>query len=96
MKRRAEAGVKIYICVYKEVNSASRSIFTNAKCAARQVEAAVSCNSNHTKKALRALCPPGTPGHGNIHVMRHPDHNIFENMGDMTFYWVGFNIPKCA
>ncbi|KAB8337249.1 hypothetical protein FH972_021551 [Carpinus fangiana] len=69
LKRRAEAGVQIYVVVYKEV------------------EAAVSCNSNHTKTALRALCPPGTPGHGNIHVMRHPDHNVFENAGDMTFYW---------
>ncbi|KAI9669280.1 MAG: hypothetical protein M1831_000315 [Alyxoria varia] len=69
LKRRAEAGVKIYVLVYKEV------------------EAAVSCNSNHTKTALRALCPEGTPGHGNITVMRHPDHNILENAGDMTFYW---------
>lgn len=69
LKRRAEAGVKIYVIVYKEV------------------EAAVSCNSNHTKQALRALCPKGTPGYGNINVMRHPDHNFFENAGDMTFYW---------
>ena len=69
LKRRAEAGVKIYITVYKEV------------------EQAVSCNSAHTKHALEALCPKGSPGHGNITVMRHPDHNIFENAGDMTFYW---------
>ncbi|KAL8858941.1 MAG: hypothetical protein Q9178_004620 [Gyalolechia marmorata] len=69
LKRRAEAGVKIYIIVYKEV------------------AAAVSCNSAHTKHALHALCPEGTPGHGNISVLRHPDHNIFENAGDMTFYW---------
>ncbi len=69
LKRRAEAGVKIYVIVYKEV------------------EAAISCNSAHTKHALHALCPPGTPGHGNIRVMRHPDHNVFENAGDMTFYW---------
>ncbi len=69
LKRRAEAGVKIYVIVYKEV------------------EAAISCNSAHTKHALHALCPPGTPGHGNITVMRHPDHNVFENAGDMTFYW---------
>lgn len=69
LKRRAEAGVKIYIIVYKEV------------------EAAVSCNSAHTKHALHALCPKGTPGYGNIMVMRHPDHNVFENAGDMTFYW---------
>lgn len=53
----------------------------------KEVEAAISCNSNHTKKALRALCPPGSKGHGNINVMRHPDHNIFENAGDMTFYF---------
>ncbi|KAF2089500.1 putative phospholipase PldA [Saccharata proteae CBS 121410] len=69
LKRRAEAGVKIYVIVYKEV------------------EAAISCNSAHTKHALMNLCPKGSPGHGNIRVMRHPDHNIFENVGDMTFYW---------
>ena len=69
LKRRAEAGVKIYIIVYKEV------------------AAAISCNSAHTKHALHALCPKGSPGYGNITVMRHPDHNVFENAGDMTFYW---------
>ncbi|OQE36100.1 hypothetical protein PENCOP_c012G01426 [Penicillium coprophilum] len=69
LKRRAEAGVKIYIIVYKEVNQA------------------LTCNSAHTKYALRNLCPEGTPGHGNIRVMRHPDHNIFENAADMTLYW---------
>ncbi|KAK6385678.1 hypothetical protein LTS17_001248 [Exophiala oligosperma] len=53
----------------------------------KEVQQALTCNSAHTKHALRALCPEGTPGHGNIHVMRHPDHNVFENMGDMTFYW---------
>ncbi|KIE01032.1 Phospholipase D, partial [Metarhizium majus ARSEF 297] len=69
IKRRAEAGVKIYVAVYKEV------------------EAALTCNSRHTKHALDALCPEGTPGHGNIRVMRHPDHNVFENAADMTMYW---------
>ncbi|KAK6503224.1 hypothetical protein TWF481_008254 [Arthrobotrys musiformis] len=69
LKRRAEAGVKIYIIVYKEV------------------EAALTCNSRHTKSALHGLCPKGTPGHGNIRVMRHPDHNVFDRGGDMTFYW---------
>ncbi|KAI9816311.1 MAG: hypothetical protein M1827_001913 [Pycnora praestabilis] len=69
LKRRAEAGVKIYVIVYREVS------------------AALTCNSLHTKQALRALCPPGSPGHGNINIMRHPDHNVFENAGDMTFYW---------
>lgn len=49
------------------------------------------CNSAHTKEALRALCPEGSPGHGNIYVMRHPDHNVLENAGDMTFYWVAFS-----
>jgi phospholipase D1/2 len=53
----------------------------------KEVEAAVSCNSRHTKHALEALCPGGTPGYKNIVVMRHPDHNVFDNMGDMTFYW---------
>jgi phospholipase D1/2 len=69
LKRRAEAGVKIYVIVYREV------------------EAALTCNSAHTKHALHALCPEGSPGHGNIRVMRHPDHNVLENAADMTFYW---------
>lgn len=50
-------------------------------------QAAITCNSAHTKHALQALCPKGTKGHGNINVMRHPDHNVFENAADMTFYW---------
>ncbi|KAG0646370.1 Phospholipase D1 [Hyphodiscus hymeniophilus] len=53
----------------------------------REVEAALTCNSAHTKHALQALCPKGTKGHGNITVMRHPDHNVLENAADMTFYW---------
>ncbi|KAK3353896.1 hypothetical protein B0T25DRAFT_222593 [Lasiosphaeria hispida] len=69
LKRRAEAGVKIYVIVYREV------------------EAAITCNSEHTKHSLQALCPEGSPGYGNIHVMRHPDHNVLENAADMTFYW---------
>ncbi len=69
LKRRAEAGVKIYVIVYREV------------------EAALTCNSAHTKHALQALCPEGSPGYGNIRIMRHPDHNVFENAADMTFYW---------
>lgn len=69
LKRRAEAGVKIYVIVYREV------------------EAALTCNSIHTKHALQALCPEGSPGFGNIKVMRHPDHNVLENAADMTFYW---------
>jgi len=69
LKRKAEAGVKIYVIVYREV------------------EAALTCNSAHTKHALQSLCPKGEPGHGNIMVMRHPDHNVLENAADMTFYW---------
>jgi phospholipase D1/2 len=69
LKRKAEAGVKIYVIVYKEVT------------------AALTCNSEHTKHALQGLCPRGTRGYGNLSVMRHPDHNVFENAGDMTFYW---------
>ena len=53
----------------------------------KEMKQALTCNSAHTKAALTALCPEGTPGHGNIAVMRHPDHNVFENAGDMTFYW---------
>ncbi|KAH8651018.1 hypothetical protein BX600DRAFT_418123 [Xylariales sp. PMI_506] len=69
LKRRAEAGVKIYVSVYKEV------------------EAALTCNSAHTKHALQSLCPEGSPGYGNIKILRHPDHNVLENAADMTFYW---------
>ncbi len=69
LKRRAEAGVKIYVIIYREV------------------EAALTCNSEHTKHALQSLCPEGSPGYGNIKVMRHPDHNFLENAADMTFYW---------
>ncbi|PNY23973.1 Phospholipase D1 [Tolypocladium capitatum] len=69
IKRRAEAGVKIFVVVYKEV------------------EAALTCNSLHTKRSLQRLCPEGSPGHGNIRFMRHPDHNVFENAADMTMYW---------
>ncbi|KAI5301290.1 hypothetical protein KEM55_006093 [Ascosphaera atra] len=53
----------------------------------KEVNQALTCNSAHTKHAIRALCPPGSPGHGNIQLIRHPDHNVFENAGDMTFYW---------
>ncbi|KAK5658338.1 hypothetical protein OQA88_2314 [Cercophora sp. LCS_1] len=69
LKRRAEAGVKIYVMVYREV------------------QAALTCNSEHTKHSLQALCPEGSPGFGNIKIMRHPDHNVLENAADMTFYW---------
>lgn len=53
----------------------------------KEVSQALTCNSAHTKYALRDLCPEGNPGHGNINVLRHPDHNVFENVGDMTLYW---------
>lgn len=53
----------------------------------KEVAQALTCNSAHTKHALGNLCPEGQPGHGNIHVLRHPDHNVFENASDMTFYW---------
>ncbi|EAT87109.2 hypothetical protein SNOG_06045 [Parastagonospora nodorum SN15] len=51
------------------------------------VTAALTCNSQHTKKAMMGMFKEGEPGYGNIKVMRHPDHNVFENAGDMTFYW---------
>lgn len=53
----------------------------------KEVSQALTCNSAHTKHALNNLCPEGAKGYGNIHVLRHPDHNVFENVGDMTFYW---------
>jgi phospholipase D1/2 len=49
LKRRAEAGVQIFVMVYREV------------------EAALTCNSAHTKHALQALCPKGSPGYGRRH-----------------------------
>ena len=69
LKRRAEAGVKIFVIIYKEI------------------ERAITCESAHTKQHLRDLCPKGSPGHGNILVVRHPDHNVFQHASDMTFYW---------
>ncbi|TQS35357.1 hypothetical protein Golomagni_04224 [Golovinomyces magnicellulatus] len=69
LKRKAEAGVKIFVIVYREV------------------EAVITINSAHTKHALQQICPKGSKGHGNIVVMRYPDHSIFENVADMTFYW---------
>jgi phospholipase D1/2 len=53
----------------------------------KEVEAALTCNSLHTKHALEDLVSHGHEGHKNIKVMRHPDHNVLENAGDMTFYW---------
>jgi phospholipase D1/2 len=53
----------------------------------KEVEAAITCNSQHTKHVLMNLCPHGSKGHNNIKVMRHPDHNVFEHASDMTFYW---------
>jgi len=53
----------------------------------KEVAAAITCNSAHTKTTFHNLIKEGEPGYGNIRVMRHPDHNVFENAGDMTFYW---------
>ena len=51
------------------------------------MEAAITCNSQHTKRTLMGMIKEGEKGYGNIKVMRHPDHNVFENMGDMTCKW---------
>ncbi|KAJ4354154.1 uncharacterized protein N0V89_005887 [Didymosphaeria variabile] len=54
----------------------------------KEVSAALTCNSRHTKDAIMGLITDeDAPGYGNIKLMRHPDHNVFENAGDMTFYW---------
>ena len=54
----------------------------------KEVSAALTCNSRHTKDAIMGLITDEhAPGYGNIKLMRHPDHNVFENAGDMTFYW---------
>lgn len=58
----------------------------------KEVEQALTCNSAHTKYALESLCPKGSPGHGNIKILRHPDHNVFENAADMTLYWVSCSL----
>lgn len=70
LKRRAEAGVKIYVIVYKEVSEM------------------LTCQSVHTKHALQGMIPEGSPGYGNIRVLRHPDHNMFE-VGVMLCYPFG-------
>jgi phospholipase D1/2 len=85
LKRRAQAGVKIYVSVYKEVSTLFHLLSTQLT--REKVTAALTCNSQHTKKALMGMFKEGEPGYGNINVMRHPDHNVFENAGDMTFYW---------
>ncbi|KAF2279398.1 phospholipase-like protein PldA [Westerdykella ornata] len=54
----------------------------------KEVKAALTCNSEHTKRVMmHDLIPEGQKGHGNIRLMRHPDHDVFENFADMTFYW---------
>ncbi|KAF8540446.1 hypothetical protein BDD12DRAFT_880576 [Trichophaea hybrida] len=53
----------------------------------KEIEQALTCNSAHTKTALEELCPRGSPGHGNIYVMRHPDHDPFLHGADPTFFW---------
>ncbi|CAI6231777.1 unnamed protein product [Periconia digitata] len=53
----------------------------------KEVSAALTCNSQHTKRHMMGLIKEGEPGYGNIKVMRHPDHNVLENASDMTFYW---------
>lgn len=59
----------------------------------KEISQALTCNSAHTKAALEQLCPHGHAGHGNIYVMRHPDHDPFLHGADMTFYWV-CNLPS--
>ena len=91
LKRKAEAGVKIYVIVYREVEvwlqkrERKKKYYTMYLLI--RIQAALTCNSEHTKHALQSLCPKGSPGYGNINIMRHPDHNVLENAADMTFYW---------
>ncbi|KAF1968121.1 phospholipase D/nuclease [Bimuria novae-zelandiae CBS 107.79] len=54
----------------------------------KEVAAALTCNSRHTKNVIMNLIPDeDAPGYGNVKLMRHPDHNVLENASDMTFYW---------
>ncbi|KAI5777723.1 phospholipase D/transphosphatidylase [Geopyxis carbonaria] len=53
----------------------------------KEIAAALTCNSAHTKSAMEQLCPRGSKGHGNVVCMRHPDHSPLKHGADMTFYW---------
>ena len=53
----------------------------------KEITYSLTCNSAHTKKALESLCPHGSKGHGNIAVVRHPDHDPFLHGADPTLFW---------
>jgi len=53
----------------------------------KEIACSLTCNSAHTKKALESLCPRGSRGHGNIVVVRHPDHDPLLHGADPTFFW---------
>ncbi|KAA8910585.1 hypothetical protein FN846DRAFT_524598 [Sphaerosporella brunnea] len=53
----------------------------------KEVSYSLTCNSAHTKEALENLCPRGRAGHGNIAVVRHPDHDPFLHGADPTLFW---------
>jgi phospholipase D1/2 len=81
LKRKAEEGVKIYICVYKEVTQVrSNRLWLSAACRKRKLITlclqTMSMSSSHTKHELEDM-------HENIAVMRHPDHLG----GEQTLYW---------
>ena len=67
LKRRAEAGVKVYIIVYKEVGRGLARLDPVQCSFDFQVTQTMNLSSWWTKHALEPL-------HPNIVVMRHPDH----------------------
>ncbi|CAH0015527.1 unnamed protein product [Clonostachys rhizophaga] len=60
----------------------------------REVEAALTCNSQHTRKALEAL-------HPNISVFRHPDHtptgyDLVSELGSSLAHLTNFDLAKAS
>ncbi|CAH0048808.1 unnamed protein product [Clonostachys solani] len=60
----------------------------------REVEAALTCNSQHTRKALEAL-------HPNISVFRHPDHtptgyDLVSELGSSFAHLTNFDLAKAS
>ncbi|KAI6785101.1 Phospholipase D1-like protein [Emericellopsis cladophorae] len=60
----------------------------------KEVEAALTCNSNHTRKALEAL-------HPNIGVFRHPDHtptgyDLASEFGGVLDHLTNFDLAKAS
>ena len=60
----------------------------------KEVEAALTCNSRHTRKALEAM-------HPNINVFRHPDHtptgyDLVSELGNSFTHLTNFDLAKAS